>query len=81
MNKQNMNKQKALIEGILQDVISYLVEDDDLSIEQSMDILYKSTLSEKLLDIETGLYRESSAYVYGLLKDEIKNGKFIQNEI
>jgi hypothetical protein len=46
-----------------------------------MDVVYGSVLFEKLSDPETGLYRESSAYVYGLLVDELKTGKFVQNEI
>lgn len=61
--------------------VAYLVEDNNISIEQAMELLYKSTLFEKLSDIETGLYRESSAYVYELLKDEVANGKFVQIEI
>jgi len=76
-----MNVQKALIEGVTQDIAAYLVEDKNVSIEQAMDILYKSTVFEKLSDVETGLYRESSAYVYSLLKDELANGKFVQIEV
>ena len=36
---------------------------------------------EKLQDIETGLYLESSAYVYDLFLNEMENGRLIQNEI
>ncbi len=35
----------------------------------------------KLSDTETGLYRESPAYVATLLKDEIANGKLVQMEV
>ena len=76
-----MNVQKALFEGVTQDIIAYLVEDNNVPIEQAMETLYKSTLFEKLSDTETGLYRESSAYVYTLLKDELVNGKFVQIEV
>ena len=76
-----MDKVKALMEGVTQDVIAYLVEDDDISIQQAMDIFYNSVTMEKLYDSETGLYRESSAYVLGLLRDEIDNGEFIQIEV
>ena len=75
-----MDVQKALIEGVTQDIVSYLVEDNNISIEQAMGKLYKSTLFEKLSDTETGLYRESSAYVYALLKDELAYGEFVQIE-
>jgi hypothetical protein len=76
-----VDKVNALIEGVTQDIVAYLVEDEDIAIEQAMDILYNSALFDKLLDSETGLYRESSAYAYDLLKDELENGEFVQNEI
>jgi len=76
-----MDKIKALIEGVTQDVITYLVEEENFSIEKAMDAVYNSEVFDKLSDTETGLYRESSAYVAGLLKDELANGGFIQIEV
>jgi hypothetical protein len=76
-----MDKIKALMEGVTQDVIAYLVEDEKMPIEQAMDSLFNSEVFVKLSDKETGLYRESPAYVTGLLIDEIKNGRFIQTEV
>jgi len=76
-----MDKVKALMEGVTQDVIAYLVEENDISIQQAMDIFYNSVTIEKLYDNETGLYMESSAYVLELLRDEIANGEFIQIEV
>jgi len=76
-----MDKVKALIEGVTQDIITYLVEEENLSIEKAMDAVYNSEVFDKLSDTETGLYRESPAYVAGLLKDELANGEFIQIEV
>ena len=76
-----MDKVKALIEGVTQDVIAYLVEDENITIEQALDKLYSSEVFSKLTDRETGLYRESSAYVFGLLKDELTHGKLVQEEV
>jgi hypothetical protein len=73
--------QKALIEGVTEDLVSFLVLEEKLLIEVAMDKVYNSTVFEKLLDVETGLYRESSSYCYCLLMDELANGEFIQNEI
>jgi len=72
---------KALIEGVTQDVIADLVEENCTSIEKAMDTLYNSEIFEKLCDSETGIYRESSAYVGVLLRDEIAHGKLIQIEV
>jgi hypothetical protein len=35
----------------------------------------------KVADEKTGLYRESPAYVYGLLQDELTFGHIVQAEI
>lgn len=76
-----MDKVKALMEGVTQDIIAYLVEEDSISIEKAMEKLYNSEIFVKLSDCETGLYRESSAYVAALLRDELANGKIIQVEV
>ena len=76
-----MDMIKALVEGVTQDIIVYLVEEEGISIEQAMDRVYNSEVFAKLCDTETGLYRESSAYVLTLLKDEITHGKLIQIEV
>ena len=76
-----MDKVQALMEGVTQDVIAYLMDEDHISVEKAMDALYNSEVFVKLSDKETGLYRESPAYVVALLRDEIANGKLIQNEI
>lgn len=75
-----MNAQKALIEGVTQDLVIFLVEDREAAIEEVMTMVYSSATFEKLLNTNTGLYRESSAYVYELLKDELKEGALIQKE-
>ena len=46
-----------------------------------MDKFYNSKVFEKLKDKETGLYMESSEYVYDLFKDEINFGRIVQAEI
>jgi hypothetical protein len=76
-----MDKVKALIEGVTQDVIAYLVEEDQIQIEKAVDVLYNSEVFVKLSDSATGLYRESSAYVTALLRDELAKGKFTQTEV
>lgn len=45
-----------------------------------MKIFYNSQTFDKLMDIETGLYLESSAYVYGIFQDERNFGNLVQVE-
>jgi hypothetical protein len=49
----------------------YLVEDCGMSIEDALDAVYNSSVYERLLDRSTGLYRESPAYIYEMLKGEL----------
>lgn len=76
-----MSKQEQLIEFTIQDIIHYLVADLHIEYDEAMNIFYNSETFDKLQDIETGLYLESSAYVYGLLQDEQNFGHFVQTEI
>jgi len=66
-----MSKFDVLTEAITQDIIGFLMADRSLELDEAMNLLYNSELFDKLQDIETGLYLESSAYVYELLKDEL----------
>ena len=66
------NQQQEMIEYTTQEVIRYLIEDDEISMEQAMEQFYLSETFAKLNDIETGLYLEGSAYIYEMLKREKK---------
>ena len=70
-----MNKKvQYLIEGITKDIIAYLIEDHNMDIPEAIALFHNSGTFEKLSDEATGLYIESSAYVYEILKSEIKMG-------
>ena len=76
-----MTKQELLMEYSIQDIIEYMVEDLQIEYDKAMQIFYNSQTFDKLIDIRTGLYLESSAYVYNILQDEINSGYLIQTEI
>lgn len=76
-----MDKQEQLIEYIIRDIVDMLVTDKSIEYDEAMNIFYNSEVFEKLQDVETGLYLESSAYVYDLFKDEMNFGHIIQAEI
>lgn len=64
-------------EEIVKDLISRLMEERAFSIEQAFDAVYTSCLLEKLNNPNTGLYLQSSGYVYiferRVTADVIKN--------
>ena len=67
-----------LTELNIQDIIAYIAEDFGLEYDEAIDRFYRSETFSKLTDKETGLYRESAAYIYELYKAELANGKLTQ---
>lgn len=71
-----MNKRmQYLVEGITKDIIVYLMEDNGYDLSTALKEFYNSETFAKLSDEATGLYIESSAYVYEILKEELKYGR------
>ena len=76
-----MSDRKFLIEVNIQDVLKYIITDFDISITEAMRRFYVSEVFAKLQNTDTGLYLESPAYIYDLYRDEVKNGRLVQDEI
>ena len=76
-----MSKRGQLLEYIVQDIVDMFSSDKNIEYDEAMNKFYNSEVFEKLQDIETGLYMESSEYVYDLFKDEINFGRIVQAEI
>jgi hypothetical protein len=47
------------------------MEERGLSMQEAFDLVYNSRLFEKLNDPKTGLFFQSSGYVYSYLQEEI----------
>lgn len=58
-----------------------ITEEQGLEYDEAMNKFYNSEVFEKLQDEETGLYLESSDYIYDLFKDEVNFGHIVQAEI
>lgn len=76
-----MDKQKQLMEYIIQDIVDMFATEQDIEYDVAMDKFYNSEVFEKLQDEETGLYLESSDYIYDLFKDEVNFGHIVQAKI
>ena len=76
-----MGKEQQMIEYMVQDLVEMLTETQSIEYDVAMCTIYASQLYEKLIDTETGLYRESPSYVYGLLQDELNFGHIVQAEV
>ena len=73
----NKDKRQLMMELVTIDVISAIIEDTTISIQEAMRKFYNSEVFDRLYDTETGLYRESGGYIYNLYK----NWHNITNEI
>lgn len=76
-----MTKQAQLIEFCIQDIIENIVKDQLIEYDEAMNLFYQSQIFIKLNDTETGLYLESSDYIYAMLQDEFNFGRIVQTEI
>ena len=72
---------KFLTELATQEVVGYIVTNEGIEYDEAIDRFYTSDTFQKLADEETGLYRESSAYLYELYKNERTAGKITLTDI
>ena len=68
-------QKEFLINRTIDQMTVFLMEDYDLELPAALELVYNSQLYEKIIDLETGLYYQSAAYNYDLLKHEIAYGK------
>lgn len=59
-------------EEIVKDLIARLMEEKGLSMQEAFNKVYMSSLFEKLNRPETGLFFQSSGYVYSYLMEELQ---------
>ena len=63
-------EQKQLIEFAIQDLIAAIVAHEGKTPEDAMDEVYHSAFFTKLIDPESGLYRESGEYLYNCIRSK-----------
>ena len=70
-----MTKETLMIEEISKDSVLLLMEERGMSLEEAMRTLYTSDTYDRLSNLRTGLYTQSTAYVYEYLEKELTTGK------
>ena len=63
-------KREFLIAYIVDRLTEYLIEDNNISLEQALKLVYRSNVYQQLLNVDGELYIQSPSYVYELLKKE-----------
>ena len=64
-----------MIEELTKDMVRLLREEQGMSLDDALRCVYTSNTYNKLINLNTGLYSQSTAYVYALLITEITNQK------
>lgn len=59
-----------LISNIINNMVWYLIDEESLSLEQAMDVVYRSRTVQLLQMPEAELYVQSPAYVYEMMRQE-----------
>ena len=67
---------KYMKESASADLVEMLTRDFGMSIQEALDVFYNSETYAKLNNPATGLYFQSSKYVYSYLKNELSTGVF-----
>ena len=73
MSKED-NNFEFLVEYISAKIVEWLIVDEGLNIEDALLVLHNSETFEKLCIKSTGIYIESPAYVYEILREELRRG-------
>lgn len=67
-------KETFMVETLTRELITRLMEERSISMREAMDIVYSSKTFTALNNLKTGLYFQSPAYVYDVLKIELLGG-------
>ena len=62
-------------ESLATDLAELLSKEYDMSITEAIDALYDSETYAKLCNPASGLYFQSTRYVYSFLQEELRTGK------
>ena len=64
-----------MIEELVKELALRLISERGMSMREALDMLYNSETYAKILDVRTGLFSQSTAYVYSFLETELLTGK------
>ena len=66
-----------MIEELVKELVLKLMEEQNMSMSEALDAVYNSDTYTKIVDLGTGLFSQSTVYVYSILKREIRFGKIL----
>jgi len=79
--KQQNNNFDFLVEYITSRVVEWIMRDMNLGLEEALLLFHNSETFDKLCEKHTDLYIESPAYIYNLLKTELRHGTLLEFKV
>lgn len=70
-----MSKETFMIEEMSKEIVLLLMKEHNMDMAEALRVLYTSDTYARLIDLKTGLYAQSTAYVYEYLETELATGK------
>ncbi|MEG2243724.1 MAG: hypothetical protein RSC87_09660 [Muribaculaceae bacterium] len=64
-----------MIEEISKEIVLLLIDEYHLDIRDALRLLYTSDTYSKLTNLKSGLYTQSTPYIYEFLEQELTTGK------
>ena len=64
-----------MIEELVKDMAIILITEKGMTMMQALDAIYNSDTYTSLINLKTGLYSQSTAYVYEYLEKDLTTGK------
>ena len=75
LEKEMSKEIEFVIEELVKEMALRLMDERGQTMKQALDTIYNSETYTKILDLRTGLYSQSTTYVYSFLENEILTGK------
>lgn len=69
------SKSTFMIEELVKELALRLIKECNLSMKEALNRVYNSETYSKILDLQTGLFSQSTAYIYSILETELLTGR------
>lgn len=69
------SKSTFMIEELVKELALRLIKECNLSMKEALNRVYNSETYSKILNLQTGLFSQSTAYIYSILETELLTGR------
>ena len=71
MEEKEARDRQFQIEHLTQELVTMLMDDRNMTMEQALDTVYRSHTYKKIEKVSTGLFYQGAVYVMDMLEEEL----------